>query len=270
MENNTISNRTEWDKRSLLYGASLKSVLFKGMPDIINQHIHDWHKNVVLNTIEKKKNMRVLDIGCGYGRLSLPVIEKFPEAETIGIDATANYVRLYQEMTRQKAIVGTLENLPEGIGKFDYILCITVLMYTKNKDIAEALKNLIKILKPEGKLILIEPQTSIRFFVRLCGIVDFIEKRMHKERVNTGGRYFAKKEIDNYINACNGSLESKHGLPFSTFFMLPLNLLGKLMPSAVTQSFLKICSWGDRKLDRFGLPSIYYAYVIRKKVPGVV
>lgn len=255
----------EWEKRSLLYGASLKSVLFKGMPDIINKHIHNWHKTFVLKNIETQSNMRVLDVGCGYGRLSLPIIEKYPKAEIIGIDTTDNFVKLYQEMTKHKAMIGTLENIPNDIGQFDYALCITVLMYVAKEDVLKSLENLIRHLKPAGKLILVEPQTSIKSFLRLFGFVDLIEKILFKERINTGGRYFKKNEIDYYVKACNCSIEKKCGLPFTTLFILPLSLIGKFFPSFVTNYLLNISSWFDNKLGRLKLPSIYYAYVIKNK-----
>ena len=100
MDSTNHLNHEKWEKRSVLYGPIQRSVLFKGMPDIINEHIHNWHKKIVLKNIAKKKNMRVLDIGCGYGRLSMPVIDEYPETELLGIDITETFVKFYQEMTK--------------------------------------------------------------------------------------------------------------------------------------------------------------------------
>ena len=87
-ENNNYparDNAIEWEKRSINYGASWKSVLFKGMPDLANEHFHSCHINFILECIKSNKDdIRILDIGCGYGRLSLPIIQKLPQAQIIG------------------------------------------------------------------------------------------------------------------------------------------------------------------------------------------
>ena len=44
-------NKIAWEKRSKLFGTSLKGVLFKGVPDVVNEHVHDWHKKVILHSI---------------------------------------------------------------------------------------------------------------------------------------------------------------------------------------------------------------------------
>ncbi|MGB7567731.1 MAG: class I SAM-dependent methyltransferase, partial [Chitinivibrionales bacterium] len=232
--------------------------------DIINEHIHNWHKKIVLKNIAKKKNMRVLDIGCGYGRLSMPVIDEYPETEVLGIDITETFVKFYQEMTKQKAILGTLESIPDEIGQFDYILCVTVLMYSPEKNVLKSLQNLIKHLKPEGKLILIEPQASNMSISRLFGIGNLIKKFLNKTGVDTGGRFFKRNEIENYIKAFDGTLESKSGLPFTTFCILPLNVIARICPRLVTIFILNMASWFDNKLGLSGLPSLHYAYIIKK------
>jgi len=268
MEIHNSANNTEWEKRSLLYGRSLRSVLFKGMPEIINGHIHEWHVRAVLNNIAAKEGLRILDVGCGYGRITLPILSKFPGAEILGLDTSDNFVKLYKETTKQKAIRGTLENIPQDIGEFDYILCVTVLMYVSEQQVIPTLNRLVKYLKPGGKLILIEPLIYIRFFLRLFGLVDFVERQLRRTRhpVDTGGRYFRKSDIETYASACHCSIESTLGMPFTTLFILPLNVIGKLCPASFTKLVLKIFTWTDGRLSRLGLPSLYAAYVISRKL----
>ena len=56
-------NQTEWENRSIQYGTSLKSVLFKRLPGIVNEHISNWHVRFILeNIVEKEeyKNFKIL------------------------------------------------------------------------------------------------------------------------------------------------------------------------------------------------------------------
>ncbi len=155
------SNTIEWEKRSINYGASWKSVLFKGMPDLANEHFHSCHINFILECIKKNNDaIRILDIGCGYGRLSLPIIQNIPQAQIIGLDISANYVNLYKENTGRDAFVGTLESLPSEIGTFDYIIVVTVLMYLPKNNLKEVFSNLFSHLNKNGKIIIIEPTQS--------------------------------------------------------------------------------------------------------------
>jgi hypothetical protein len=40
MENLDARNRIEWEKRSKLFGTSARSVLFKGLANALNEHLH--------------------------------------------------------------------------------------------------------------------------------------------------------------------------------------------------------------------------------------
>jgi hypothetical protein len=36
----------------------------------VNEHLHHWHEKLVLGWIKEKEDLRILDVGCKYGRLS--------------------------------------------------------------------------------------------------------------------------------------------------------------------------------------------------------
>lgn len=44
----------EWQTRSRRLETSLKSVLFKGLPGIVSEHLHHWHKDIIFKWIENK------------------------------------------------------------------------------------------------------------------------------------------------------------------------------------------------------------------------
>lgn len=261
-------NRMGWENRSVQYGTSLKSVLFKGLPEVVNEHISNWHIRFILNNIEKKEELRILDIGCGYGRLSLPIIEKFPNAEILGIDISETFVEFFRKKIKQRAFVGTIENIPTDIGKFDYIICVTVLMYVEENKLNESMCNLISILKKEGRLILIENNFLGVLLLSVFGLLSFFRRFSKKELVNTDDHYFKKNEIENLITECHGITLKKIGFPFTTFFILPISVLGKFFPKCFFSQFiLKTLSWLDDSFGAFKLPSLHIGYIIKNSTP---
>jgi 2-polyprenyl-3-methyl-5-hydroxy-6-metoxy-1,4-benzoquinol methylase len=257
-------NRIAWENRSRLFGVSLKGVLFKGLPLLVNEHIHNWHKRVVLAFAEGEKRLEILDVGCGYGRLSLPLIEKFPNADINGLDISENYVKIYEQTTKRRAFVGTIENVSPEFGTFDYILCVTVLMYLDNGKLKEAASRLLDHLKPDGKIILIEPHISGSPFQTGFGLLTFLRDRIQKETLNTGGRYFRSREIEDLFGRAGGKVLSEERLPITSLFFLPLTLVAKYLPEGIGRSICKRVALLDTLLGKFKWPSIHVAYLIAR------
>lgn len=240
-------------------------MLFKGLPNAVNEHFHNWQKGIILEYIEGKDGLRILDVGCGYGRLSIPIIEKFPGVDIRGVDISENYVRLYQENTRHLASIGTIENLPAELGTFDYIICVTVLMYVDHENLEKAVFNLICHLKPGGRLILIEPHRSGNFFRTGFGIFTFLMKRRQLNSVNTGGRSFKKNEIEKLLDKASGKIIIKRRIPVSSFCFLPMVFLGVVLPEKIARELFKLISRLDDLIGEFNLPSISVAYVVTNR-----
>ena len=239
-------------------------MLFKGLPDIVNEHLHHWHENLILNLIENRPEMRVLDVGCGYGRLSEPIAERFPDADLTGIDISEHFVKLYEARTGHRAFPMTVENLPPTLGTFDCILCVTVLMYLEPENLKRAVDHLLGVLRPKGKLILIEPDESGLPFQTGFGIVSLLKKRARKDIVLTGGRFFRENEMINLIARAGGRVLKEYRLPVTSMFILPLTLLGRLLPMRWARSIYRVVSLLDAFLGRFKLPSIHVAYFIER------
>jgi len=254
----------EWESRSHLFGASLRSVLFKGLPDAVNEYLHNWQKGIILKYIEGRNGMRILDVGCGYGRLSIPIIEKFPDVDIRGVDISENYVRLYQENTGHLASIGAIENLPAELGTFDYIICVTVLMYLDYENLGKVVFDLIIHLKPGGRLILIEPHCSGRWFQTGFGMFPFLMKRIRQNTIHTGGRSFRVNEIECCVSHAGGKILSENRLPVTSLFFLPMTLCAIMLPRGIFRGISKLASRLDVLLGMFKLPSIYVACAITK------
>jgi len=142
----------------------------------------------IIEHIELKQGMKVLDVGCGPGRLTIPVAIKVgPAGEVVAVDIQAGML----QRTREKALAANLKNITffqAGIGEgklehntFDRALLVTVLGEIPHRD--AAMKEIFDVLKPGGILsvteIIFDPhfqhQSTVR---RLAQEAGFREKKV--------------------------------------------------------------------------------------------
>lgn len=97
-----------------------------------------------------KPGQKILDVGVGLGRL----LEDFNELERYGMDISSNYI----EIASKKNItccLSLIEDMPYQENYFDVITCTDVLEHVL--DLNLAIKNILKVLKPNGILIIRVP-----------------------------------------------------------------------------------------------------------------
>lgn len=98
------------------------------------------------------QNSTVLDIGCGTGE-QVKRYRKFG-FNAVGIEPAENMRLIAQKYNPGVPILdGIITNLPFQNESFDFILAIEVLRYLHPLDIQQAYKEMLRVLKPEGKLV---------------------------------------------------------------------------------------------------------------------
>ncbi len=253
--------RAAWEARSQLYGASLRSVLFQGLPERVNAHLHQWHTQFLLQHIVPKPHLRILDIGCGFGRLTLPILQQCPDAEVLGVDISPTFVDLFRQTTLQNALVGSLDALPPDIGPFDYIICVTVLMYVETQQLQEAMRNLVRLLRPEGTLLLIEND-----FLGFCcsvGPLTCVQRALRKKPSATPAHLFRRRTVRMLVEGSGAVVRHQRGLPFTTVCLVPLACFFAYCPQFFLHDVcLRLFAWLDRACGSLALPSLYRGYVI--------
>jgi SAM-dependent methyltransferase len=103
------------------------------------------------------ESTRILDAGCGTGQTSAYIAKEYG-CHITALDNNEIMVekaneRFLAEEVPLKAVEGTVEELPFADASFDIILSESVLLFT---DIAKAIPEFERVLKPDGKLIAIE------------------------------------------------------------------------------------------------------------------
>jgi SAM-dependent methyltransferase len=158
--------RDQWERRAGENNTSLSGVLFRGLSEYANSLLHDWHAWIVRNVFLPRmpRHARVLDLGCGYGRLSSVIAAERPDIELIGQDLALSYCRIFSQSVGS-CVQASAENLPFVEHCFDGIMTVTCLMYPSRGEIPRILTGLNTTLRPGGLLLAIDPGQELQHFV---------------------------------------------------------------------------------------------------------
>ncbi|HXM05083.1 MAG TPA: class I SAM-dependent methyltransferase [Chthoniobacterales bacterium] len=139
-------------------GDGLAPVLHPNVPDWYNRIIDRLQHGALLRALDIAKldvGSQVLDIGCGTGRW-LRRYEGLGYRPT-GIDLTAGMLSLARKnRTRSPLVGGESCRLPFKDASFDAVSDITVIQHQLPASQPRSIAEMLRVLKPGGRLILIE------------------------------------------------------------------------------------------------------------------
>lgn len=258
---NPISNF--WEMRSKTYGRSLSGVLFKSFPPQLNEYLDKWMYGEIKSEL-KGKNLKILDLGCGYGRLSSKILDDFSDASLFGIDISKHYIDLYNEdlSPRGVGIQGDLVKLPFKDNTFDVAFSVTTLMYiTDLKDQKIALKEVFRVLKKGGLFVFIERNEQAYNAINLWGLVPFIRGKKNREIKAVS---YNIKNLSAMIAKAGGVVSDKRGLTFWTVFLPLLFFISKINVFLGRLS-LRVVQNLDYRFTKLLFGSLYISYKGYKK-----
>ncbi|WP_285410224.1 methyltransferase domain-containing protein [Pseudomonas sp. FR229a] len=108
------------------------------------------------------KGMRILDVGCGSGDVSLLLCDLVENGEVIGVDHDAAAIAIARQRSAGHALTfleADLQELPDSVGTFDAIVGRRVLMY--QQDAVGTIRALSKCLRPGGIMVFQEHDTTL-------------------------------------------------------------------------------------------------------------
>lgn len=114
-----------------------------------------------------KNSTAILDAGCGIGRF----LEMDPVKIT-GLERNTANIKLAKEKG-YSVTNGNVTNIPFGKNTFDAVHCSHVIEHLTPDELHQALQEFDRILKPNGKLIIIAPLLWIHFYSDLTHVKPY-------------------------------------------------------------------------------------------------
>jgi ubiquinone/menaquinone biosynthesis C-methylase UbiE len=112
----------------------------------------------ICNELEIKPGEKILEAGCGTGNLALKIKER--RAEVVGLDNCKEALDIYQKKdpTAKIVLADLREKLPFPDNYFDKIASNNTLYIIPKEKQLDTLKELYRILKPNGKIVIVNPK----------------------------------------------------------------------------------------------------------------
>ena len=105
--------------------------------------------------------IRVLDIGCGTGSLTLLIKRMHPEVAVVGLDPDAKALAIARRKAERAGLAIVLDrafsdSLPYGDGSFDRVFSSLMFHHLKAGEKTATLKEVLRVLRPGGSLHLLD------------------------------------------------------------------------------------------------------------------
>lgn len=138
-----------------------------------------WRSKAVREIIDKDTPLNILDVACGTGDFTIEIAKKAAAGSKItGIDLSEGMMSIGREKLAAAGIEATLEQgdceaLKYSDGTFDRI---SVGFGVRNfENLPTGLKEMHRVLKPGGKLVILELSVPSNAFIRWCYKLYFLK-----------------------------------------------------------------------------------------------
>lgn len=143
-----------------------------------------------------------LDAGCGYGRVSIPLLKANPRLHCVGVDASPVMLRKFVELAEHHGVhdrvelhCGNLQTLSFAEAQFSCILSCAVLLHVPKKEAKAIIAELRRVLAEGGTLLL---AGSFPNALNPEGLLGMRNNRLPGE--NGPVRVYTRSEVERLFN----------------------------------------------------------------------
>lgn len=155
-------------------------------------YFRKFEKAVVDVLKDLPENVSILDVGCGTGNLLVRLRERFPNARLAGVDPTPEMIaRAKSKVPDANLREGVGESLPFPDAAFDAVTCVESLHH--HRDQRRSVREMVRVLKPGGTLIIVDPDAT--------GVVGTILYRILGRIIERDVRFLTLEEMENLSTA---------------------------------------------------------------------
>jgi len=118
-------------------------------------------KRHLIQQAQIQPGMRVLDLGCGTGTLTVLVKQMHPEADVVGLDGDQAILEIARSKANQSSVNITLDygmafQLPYPGHLFDRVLSSLVIHHLSTEDKQRTMREIYRVLQPGGELHMVD------------------------------------------------------------------------------------------------------------------
>jgi SAM-dependent methyltransferase len=166
----------------------------------------------IVKTYIKKKNVKVLDIGCGPAE----ILNCLPQVDYFGYDISPIYINYAKKKykNRGKFFCKKFTNKEvKKLPKFDHILLLGILHHLNDLEVKRLMQLLKKVLKRNGNIITEDPI----FVQKQNSVAEFIIKMDRGDNVRRKNGY--TELVEKYFNKVKSKIYHQKFIPYTWFVM---------------------------------------------------
>lgn len=190
----------------------LSAVLNIGLPNYANSSFDLWFQRLLLKWV--RKDLKILDVGCGVGRVLVPLAKK--GCEVTGVDISKEMIKTCRTRVRKehlenkvRLMVTSADQLPFQSQSFDLVILSEVLFHIPDPLLSKVVRESTRVVRKGGNVIVTANNKESIFLKEVA--------RYDSQR-NDGYFFTVRglKEINKEFEKSSSSLVFKKGLPFTS------------------------------------------------------
>jgi 2-polyprenyl-3-methyl-5-hydroxy-6-metoxy-1,4-benzoquinol methylase len=120
-----------------------------------------WARRLIRRTIPADRGIRLVDLGCGYGRLLL-ALKSMGYTNYVGVDGSESQLSVGRQLGLEGLILDDIQTFLRATPDkcFDVVTAIDLLEHLEKSELIKTLDQILRILRPNGRLVLHLPNAE--------------------------------------------------------------------------------------------------------------